>query len=300
MRTRKETLYKEIQAALEVYEWHRLEAAKKKNVLQIAVGVLGIIMLLILVISGKFIDPFYILPAFGFFLFLAKLTMRSSNKFDSIFMKDLIQSLFIRKEVEMNLLANKAVKSRYFNLSKLFPSSDLVYGTNLIKGKTNKVSFEASNLKASNVKIDGTIEINYQGFFWYSYINKTTGHKLTIATKDFKNTEPYFTNRNKIDYGTFGGIFTTELISSGSSKLLTDQFKQKMIEFRIKHDIPFVIRIVNDRIYLAMAKRKLKFETTLEYNVDNQRNIDKIEEECELIFDLIDLVENLENLTKGQ
>jgi len=290
---KKETLYRNIQPALEIYEWHRLEAAKNKNVLHIVVGVLGIIMLLTLVISGKFIDPFYLVATFVIFLLIAKQTIRYSNKFDSIFMKDLIQSLFIRKEVETNLLANQAVNSRYFNLSKLFPSSDLVYGTNLIKGKTDKVTFEASNLKATHVKIDGTIQTNYQGFFWYSYINKITGHKLTIATKDFKNTEPYFTNRNKIDYGTFGGIFTTELISSGSSKLLTGKFKQKMIEFRIKNDLPFVMRIVNDRIYVAMPKRRLRFETTLEYNVDNQRNINKIEEECELIFDLIELVASI-------
>lgn len=293
MRPIKKYAYKEIQPALEIYEWHRKEAVKNKNRFQSFVVILGFILLIALIISGKFTNPLYLIFSFVTFILLMFASIKNAEVFDKNFLKDLIQVLLLRKEIEANYLPSQRISGTQFLKSKLFQESNDFSGTNLINGSFDNVSFEASNLTARLMHYDGSIENIYQGFFASFKTRKSLYHRLKISTKDYNNERPHMTVKNKVDLSSFGGTFTTTLFSSNSSEVLSPEFKEKLLAFRKKYNTPFVLNIIRNRIYFAMPKHKIKFSVLLDFNLDNKIVVDKIDDECDFIVDLTELINSI-------
>jgi len=293
MKTKTKNIYKELKPGLEIYEWHRKEAIKNQSYVLGIVVVLSLVSLIALVVTGGFTNLYILGGTVGFILFLFKMSNYFENKFLARFSKDLIQALFLKKGIKVddevkNNIAKNLKKSNFIT------AYDFCSTPNVLSGSNQNVHFQSSNILIGNYNIDETYIAKFKGLFFYARTTHYHTHELVLISNDFNNRELNFKPKSEFGLESFGKAFTTLLISPGSSELLTDTFKEELLEFKRKHQTSMVIRIVSDHVYLMTPKPKFDSSIQFELKADDKKRFDQLIEKNEFMFDLIALVERIE------
>jgi len=299
-----DVLYEEIEPALELFEPMRTKALKQTEIMRMVMGisftVIALCLLIFAVAMPWQIKLVILAPLFGIMM-----SFRNHFKKGYItkYKKDLTQMLFARKGIKIIHEPNEYIYSSYFKKSDLFDRANTFSGDDFIKGEKDGLYFLGSELRARYTKkrknrsnIDRLI---FDGFYFCGQIPVDTGTTITIHTTDFK----YPSRRSKgeipdFEFNSLNAEFDHNFKLEYSdydltSHILSPEFMQHLLDFKRKHQYPFVIRIARNQVYVAIQEEDELFELSIDNEATSKAHLRTLAEDSEFFFDLIDVLNRL-------
>ncbi len=296
LKEKHKAFYDEIFPALDMYEDQRKSARKSTNIL--SVFLIGLFALIVYSVFNYL--PFYLDNRLAVIVLIGILFLGISRIFNKRYIKkfkrDVLVNLFAREGIKISHDAYKNIDGRHFDQSKMFKYVNQYSGTDLIKGTKNGLFFIASELKAA-IKRDKHTKTIFDGIFLAGDLPQTFEGVTTIYAKNFK-----YRYSKKIPANSFNSLnsefeyyFNVEYSNyDEASKLLMPAFMKRMIEFRKKHKLPFILKIVNAKVYLAINENKDFFNISIREKAYHQENLKILSEDAEFFFDIVELLLDIE------
>jgi len=298
-----ETLYKEIEPALSAMEPLRQKALRKNTNLQIGLAV-GLVILFVVVFIVLPM-PFPANAVIVFALFGIGLGYRNffKNQYVNRYKKDLTQILLSQFGIQSTHESSQHIYAKYFKQSALFSYANAFSGDDLIKGQKDGLYFLGSELEAKHQKerenLPDIDRLIFNGFYFCGQIKKDTGTTVTIHSIDFEYQNPKRDNFIA-DYKfeslntEFDDNFRLEYSDYDlTSHILTPEFMQKLLDFKAAHQLPFVIRIARNQVYIAIQEKKEFFDISFNEQANSRKHIKVLADDCQFFFDLVQLLERL-------
>lgn len=206
----------------------------------------------------------------------------------SVFKKfriDLLQSLFLEKNIVTKFRDKKTFTKKDFNENPVLSDAFIVRGEDYIEGFVDKLYFKLAELSVKGKIRWWGMEDVFDGLYFQA-INDLSSVKSHWVLNYRKNLDPYYHSNEH----TFYSCFEFDEYSLEELKTETPEFKEALVNFSLKYNVPFQWVKDEKNIYLHLFEKKNYFNLDFWEKFHGEEAFEKMKREVEFITDIIHLV----------